>query len=289
MRTIWTQACILARMVKIEHSVFALPFAYLGMLWSAQGWPGWRVFTALTVAMVAVRSFAMAMNRVLDLPFDAKNPRTQNRPLVSGELTLKQTWIFISLCAVIFLGACWFLNSLCLALAPLALVWSALYSLTKRVSFLCHFFLGSVLALAPLAGWLAVEPVLSLAPVLLALGVTLWVGGFDILYACQDVDFDRNEGLHSLPARFGIPTALALSTFAHAVTGVFFLLAGWAAGAGLVFAAVGAVVAIVLLVEHRFISAQDMSRVNFAFFTMNGFVAIFLCVGAVADHVLRSL
>ncbi|GAB1408977.1 putative 4-hydroxybenzoate polyprenyltransferase [Desulfovibrionales bacterium] len=289
MRNFWTQVCILARMVKIEHSIFALPFAYLGMLWSAQGWPGWRVFCALTVAMVAVRSFAMAMNRVLDLPFDAKNPRTQDRPLVSGELTLKEAWIFIGLSALIFLGACWFLNSLCFTLAPLALIWSALYSLTKRVSFLCHFFLGSVLALAPLAGWLAVDPTISLTPVLLALGVTLWVGGFDILYACQDVDFDRSEALHSLPARFGIPTALALSTFAHAVTGVFFLLAGWAAGAGLIFSGVGAVVAAILLVEHRFISATDMSRVNFAFFTMNGFVAIFLCVGAVADQVLRSL
>lgn len=289
MRALWTQVVILARMVKIEHSVFALPFAYLGMLWSAQGWPGWRIFCALTVAMVAVRSFAMAANRVLDLPFDARNPRTQDRPLVSGALTVRQTWIFIAVCALIFVGACWFLNPLCLALAPLALIWSAAYSLTKRVTFLCHFFLGSVLALAPLAGWLAVQPTLSLTPVLLALGVLFWVGGFDILYACQDVDFDRAEGLHSLPAKCGVPTALAISTFAHAVTGIFFLLSGWAAGAGLVFAAVGAIVAVILLVEHRFISAEDMSRVNFAFFTMNGFVALCIFGGAVADHLLTRI
>lgn len=289
MRTIWTRAVILARMVKLEHSVFALPFAYLGMLWAAQGWPGWRIFCALTVAMVAVRSFAMAMNRVLDLPFDAKNPRTQRRPLVSGELTLRQTWIFIAVCAAVFMTACWFLNPLCLTLAPLALGWSALYSLTKRFTFLCHFFLGSVLSLAPLAGWLAVQPTLSLAPVLLALGVIFWVAGFDILYACQDMDFDRAEGLHSLPARYGVSTALTLSTFAHAVTGIFFLLSGWAAGAGLIFGAVGVIVAAILLFEHRFISAEDMRRVNFAFFTMNGFVAIFVCVGAVADHLMTSM
>lgn len=286
MRQIWKTTVLLARMVKIEHSIFALPFAYLGMIWAAGGWPGWRVFAALTVAMIAVRSFAMAMNRVLDLRFDAKNPRTQNRPLVTGELTLGQTLVFIGTCAAIFVAACWGLNPLCLALSPFALLWSALYSLTKRVSALCHFFLGSVLGLAPLAGWFAVTPHIALTPVLVALGVILWVGGFDILYACQDVAFDRQEGLHSLPARLGVSTALALSTFAHAVAGIFFLLAGWAAGAGPIFAGAAALVAVVLLWEHRLISAEDMSRVNFAFFTMNGFVAVFVFAGAVVDLML---
>ena len=284
---IWRKTVLLARMVKIEHSIFALPFAFLGMLWAAGGWPGWKVFIPLTVAMVAVRSFAMAVNRLVDLPIDAKNPRTLSRPLVRGELHVFETGVFIAASAVVFIVACWLLNPLCLALSPLALIWSGLYSYTKRFTPLCHFFLGSVLGLAPLAGWLAVSPVVQLAPVLLALGVTLWVGGFDILYACQDVEFDRVEGLHSLPANAGVPAALALSTFSHAVTGVFFLLAGWAAGAGLIYAGVCAAVAVILLFEHRLISAHDMSRVNLAFFTMNGFVAVFLFAGAVVDTAFK--
>lgn len=283
MHNIWRATVLFARMVKIEHSVFALPFAYLGMMWAADGWPGSRVFIALSVAMVAVRSFAMAMNRVLDLPFDRKNPRTAARPLVTGELTVTQTGIFIALCAILFLAACWALNPLCLALAPVALFWSAAYSLTKRFTTLCHFVLGSVLGLAPLAGWLAFSPAISLPPALLACGVTLWVGGFDILYSCQDVAFDRQQGLHSLPARLGVPTALALSTFAHALTGVFFLLAGWSVGAGGVFFGTALVVWGVLLYEHRLIAADDMSRVNFAFFTMNGFVAVAVFIGALCD------
>jgi 4-hydroxybenzoate polyprenyltransferase len=287
MLSMWRKTVLLARMVKIEHSIFALPFAYLGMTWAAGGWPGWEIFLALTVAMVAVRSFAMAVNRLADLPFDMKNPRTQTRPLVTGELNVFETLVFIAVSALVFVGACWQLNALCLALSPLALVWSAMYSYTKRFTSLCHFFLGTVLGLAPLAGWLAVSPEIALAPVLLALGVTFWVGGFDILYACQDAEFDQNEGLHSLPAGNGVPIALALSTFSHVVTALFFLLAGWAAGAGIVYTGFCLAVAAILLFEHRLISADDLSRVNLAFFTLNGFVAVFLFAGAVIDTALR--
>ena len=143
-----------------------------------------------------------------------------------------------------------------------------------------------MLGLAPLAGWLAVTPLLTLPAVLLGIGVVFWVGGFDILYACQDADFDRREGLHSLPAALGLPTSLALSTFSHVVAGLMFLLAGWAAGAGLVYTGCALAVWMVLLAEHRLISAEDLSRVNLAFFTMNGFVAVFLFAGAVVDTVL---
>ncbi len=287
MLSVWRKTVLLARMVKIEHSIFALPFAYLGMIWAAGGWPGWKIFLTLTLAMVAVRSFAMAVNRLADLPIDSRNPRTLTRPLVTGEVGVLETRVFIAASAFVFIAACALLNPLCLALSPLALLWSALYSFTKRFTRLCHFFLGSVLGLAPLAGWLAVSPVVEPAPVLLGLGVTFWVGGFDILYACQDVDFDRAENLHSLPAANGVPTALALSTFSHAVTALFFLLAGWAAGAGLIYAGVCLVVAAILQFEHRLISPDDMSRVNLAFFTMNGFVAVFLFAGAVLDTALR--
>jgi 4-hydroxybenzoate polyprenyltransferase len=140
MISIWRKSVLLARMVKIEHSIFALPFAYLGMIWAAGGWPGWKIFLALTVAMVAVRSFAMAVNRIADLSIDSKNPRTVDRPLVTGELRVSETRVFISVSALVFVGACGQLNSLCLALSPLALAWSALYSYTKRFTALCHFF-----------------------------------------------------------------------------------------------------------------------------------------------------
>ncbi|WP_029897311.1 UbiA-like polyprenyltransferase [Desulfohalovibrio reitneri] len=272
-----------ARMVKIEHSVFALPFAYTGLFWSADGWPGWRAFLLVTLAMVAVRSFAMAFNRIADLPFDRDNPRTRDRPLVTGEMSLHGAWVLTVTCAAVFVAACWSINPLVFTLSPIALVIAGGYSLTKRFTWLCHFVLGATLGLAPLGGWLAVQPAFAPAPVVLALGVTFWVAGFDILYAAQDIGFDRERGLNSLPARFGLGTALALSTFCHVQTGLFFLLAGWTAGAGWLFAGVMAVVALFLALEHLLISERDMSRVNLAFFTVNGVIALAVFAGALAD------
>jgi 4-hydroxybenzoate polyprenyltransferase len=243
---------LVCRMIKIEHSVFALPFAYTGLLLASKGKPPLVPFLALTVGMVAVRSFAMTFNRLADLSIDRQNPRTRTRPLVTGELGLPFTWTFLAATAGVFVAACWALNPLCLALAVPALVWSAFYSLTKRFTWMCHFALGSVLGLAPLAGWLAVDPrfgVNALPALLLFCGVTCWVAGFDILYACQDEDFDRGQGLWSIPARFGT------------------------------VAAMGAI----LWYEHRIISPDDLTRVNTAFFTLNGVVAVGMFLGAALD------
>lgn len=272
----------ICRMIKIEHSIFALPFAFAGAFIASGGIPAWKPFVLLTIAMVAVRSFAMAFNRVVDLPFDRRNPRTQNRPLVTGEITRLQTWAFIVVMAVVFVLACAGLNRLCLMLSPLALGISALYSVMKRFTWLCHFVLGAVLGLAPLAGWLSVDPVFTLPAVLLFWGVLFWVAGFDILYSCQDTAFDIEVGLHSVPARFGIPTALVISTFCHVNTVVFFLLAGWAAGLSWAWYPVWAIVSLVLVLEHRLIRADDLSRVNMAFFTLNGVVSIVVFAGIVA-------
>jgi 4-hydroxybenzoate polyprenyltransferase len=283
-RSILEKTGVFFRMVKIEHSIFALPFAYLGLFWAAGGWPGGQPFWLLTLAMVAVRSFAMAFNRLADLSIDRCNPRTTDRPLVTGELSRGQTGVLLVICAALFVGACAGLNTLCLYLSVPALAWSAMYSFTKRFTVLCHYFLGSVLALAPLAGWLAVNPAqLSLGPVLLALGVMFWVAGFDILYACQDADFDRTRELYSIPSRLGIRTALALSTFSHVNTVMLFGLAGWAMHTGPVFWLGWAVVSTVILAEHRLIFENDLSRVNFAFFTMNGFVALFFFLASLLD------
>lgn len=270
-------------MVKIEHSVFALPFAYSGAFLAAGGWPGWRVFLLLTLAMIMVRSFAMAVNRILDLRYDRLNPRTQTRQLVTGELSVRFTFLFALGTALVFVLACAGLNTLCLLLAVPALLWSAAYSLTKRFTWLCHFFLGSVLGLAPVAGWIAVDPQFALPAVLLFFGVLFWVAGFDIFYAAQDVEFDRSHGLHSVPAAFGLDTAFALAGFSHAQAALFFLLAGLAASLGWVYLLAWAVVAAVLFWEHRLVSPKDLSRLNMSFFTLNGVVAALLFFGVLLD------
>lgn len=266
-------------MVKIEHSVFALPFAYAGAFISAGGWPGWRVFLLLTLAMVAVRSFAMGWNRLVDLPFDAQNPRTQTRPLVTKELGVGETKVFLAVTALVFIGACAGLNKVCLVLSVPALVFSAFYSYVKRFSWLCHFVLGAVLGLAPIAGWFAYQPSLSPTVLLFFFGVLFWVAGFDILYSCQDVAFDRSVRLHSVPARFGVGPALIISSFCHVNTSLFFLFAGWTAWLGWPYYLVWAVVSGILVWEHTLISEHDMSRVNMAFFTLNGVISVVLFFG----------
>ena len=276
-------AAVLARMVKIEHSIFALPFAYVGMFWAAQGWPGTRIFLLLTIAMVLIRSFAMAFNRLADMGIDAANPRTRKRPLVTGELTVWQTRIFLLVCAAGFLAACWGLNDLCFYLAPYALLWSACYSFAKRFTSLCHYALGSVHFLAPLAGWIAFDPHLTSPAVLLGLGVLFWVAGFDILYSCQDALFDREHGLFSAPSRLGIPTSLVVSTFSHVNTVLFFGLAGWVYGTGWIYCVAWGVISVILLVEHMLIREDDLSRITMAFFTLNGVVALAFLSGVLLD------
>lgn len=281
--TIRREFFLFARLVKLEHSVFALPFAYIGVFLAAGGWPGWKTFLFLTLAMVAIRSFAMAINRLADEKFDRQNPRTQDRPLVTGQIARPKAWMMTVGAGIVFVLSCAGLNMVCVYLSPVALLWSGLYSYSKRVTWLCHFWLGTVLGLAPLGGWLAETSSLSLSAVLFFLGVTFWVAGFDILYACQDVDFDTQVGLKSLPARFGIPCALLLSTFSHVNASVFFLVAGWAAGLGWIYGLVWLAVSIVLLWEHYLVRADDLDRLNLAFFTMNGIIAVVLCAGVLAD------
>ncbi|WP_457570704.1 4-hydroxybenzoate octaprenyltransferase [Desulfovulcanus sp.] len=278
---------ILARMVKIEHSVFALPFAYIGLFWAAHGWPGLTKFLALTLAMVAVRSFAMAFNRLADLKFDVQNERTRTRPLVTGEISIKATIVFILFCALIFVGACALLNRICLYLSPIALLWSAFYSYSKRFTWLCHYILGSVLGLAPIAGWIAYRPEFNLIPFLVSLGVLFWVAGFDILYAAQDVDFDRSQNLKSIPARFGLEPAFGYAAFSHVNTVIFLGLAGLAYGAQWIYFVAWAIVSLILVVEHFIISPDDLSRINLSFFTLNGIVSMVLLAGVLGDLFLK--
>ncbi len=271
----------ICRMIKIEHAVFALPFALGGAFLAARGLPPLGAIFWLVVAMTAVRSFAMTFNRVADLRFDRQNPRTQKRQLVTGEITVRQARVFIIVCAAVFVFACAMLNSVCLALSPLALFMSAGYSLLKRFTWLCHFGLGCVHALSPFAGRLSVDPTFDFAILLFACGVIFWLAGFDILYSCQDADFDRSIGLHSVPARFGIAGALVISSFCHVNTALFFLLAGMQAGLGPGWYAVWAGISGVLLWEHTLVKADDLSRVTMAFFTLNGFIALAFLPGII--------
>lgn len=280
------QIRLMARMIKIEHSIFALPFAYIGLFLAAQGWPGAATFGLLTLAMVAVRSFAMLINRLVDLPFDRHNPRTMDRPLVTGEIGIFGAIVASVVCAAVFLAAAAGLNALCFKLAPFALLWSAGYSVAKRFTWLTHFWLGSVLGLAPVAGWIAFDPVLVPTAGLYFLGVLFWVAGFDILYSCQDVAVDRFMGLHSIPARFGVAPALHLACFSHVTASLFFLMAGWTAGLGGIYFATWALVSGLLLSEHRLIAPDDLRRINVAFFTFNGLIAILLGLSVVWETLL---
>lgn len=279
---------VVCRMIKIEHSVFALPFAYTGAFLAAGGWPGLFNLIVLTVAMVAVRSFAMAFNRYADLDIDMANPRTHDRPLVTGELSAHFTLAFIIGTGVVFVAMCALMNPLCLKLSPLALGLSAFYSYCKRFTYWCHYVLGAVLGLAPVAGWLSVDPTFTLPAALYFSGVTMWVAGFDLLYACQDAEFDRQQGLWSIPARLGIPAALGISTLSHLNAAAFFLLAGWAAGLGWIYFMVAGAVCLVLLAEHLLVTPDDMSRVNVAFFTLNGVIAVILFLGVLLDLFLSA-
>jgi 4-hydroxybenzoate polyprenyltransferase len=265
-------------MIKFEHSVFALPFALTGALLAARftsnGWPTWRQLLWIIVAMVAARSAAMAINRIADLPYDKENPRTAQRALATGALTVSFAWIF-TLCAIAaFLVAAWQLSPLALKLAPVALFILFFYSFTKRFTNWSHLFLGLALGISPAAAWIAITGSLDLRMLILCAAVTLWVGGFDVLYACQDVDFDRRAGLFSIPKRFGIANALLLARIMH--VGVVALLSWLAASFALPWPAwLGIVVVATLLTyEHSLVKANDLSKLDAAFFTMNGYISI---------------
>jgi 4-hydroxybenzoate polyprenyltransferase len=266
-------------MIKFEHSVFALPFALLGALLAANGWPRWPVLGWIVVAMIGARSAAMTFNRIVDRKLDALNPRTRGRALAAGTLPLRFAWGFLAASAALFELAAWRLNPLCLALSPLALGWVLAYSYTKRFTWLSHWVLGAGLGIAPAAAWIAVRGSLAPRILLLSGAVTLWVAGFDLLYACQDVDFDRaRPELYSVPKRIGVSATLRLARLCHMA--MFGLLVGllWVSGLG-VLAWVGlAGVAALLVYEHALLAPDDLSRMNAAFFTVNGYIGVLLLV-----------
>ena len=279
MSTVIKNTRLTLEMIKIEHTLFALPFAFLGAVLAANGLPTLRQILWIIVAMVGARSAAMAFNRIADRNIDARNPRTATRAIPAGLLSVGFVWAFTLVSAAVFLFAAAMLNRLTLLLAPVALASVLLYSFTKRWTQFSHIVLGWCLSIAPTGAWIAVRGEIGSAiPLLLSLVVLLWTAGFDVLYACQDYDFDRREGLRSIPARVGIARALWIARALHA--GAFLTLV-WLyvlTGLGpLAFAGVIATGAL-LVYQHRLVRADDLGRLNAAFFTTNAFVSVILLV-----------
>jgi 4-hydroxybenzoate polyprenyltransferase len=278
---------ITLEMIKWEHSVFALPFALCGAMLAANGLPSIHQLFWIVVAMVTARSAAMAFNRLADAQIDAANPRTQTRALPAGTLTPGFVAVFVTVSCVIFVLAASQLNRLTLALSPVALAVVLLYSYTKRFTRWSHLVLGFALGIAPSAAWIAVRGSFDPRILLLTAAVTFWVGGFDVLYACQDFDFDREAGLHSIPRYFGIPKALWIARLFHVLMLVLLVALVPAFGLGRLAMAGIAAVAALLAYEHSLVSPRDLSKLNAAFFTMNGVIAVVFFAFVAGDRLLK--
>ena len=279
MRNFWNKLVTTLEMIKFEHTLFALPFAFLGAILAAGGLPSAWQIVWITVAMFGARSAAMTFNRIIDIDFDAANPRTANRELPSGKLSIGFAWAFLFVSISIFLLASYLLNWLTFALSPVALLSVLGYSYAKRYTAFAHLLLGWALSISPTAAWIAVRGSIdSEVPILLSLVVFMWTAGFDVMYACQDYEFDKKAGLRSIPARFGIKNSLWIARLFHLQAFIALLLLyvvtelGWPALAGVLL--VGAL----LVYQHTLVSAKNLSRMNAAFFTTNAFVSVILFI-----------
>jgi 4-hydroxybenzoate polyprenyltransferase len=276
------------RMVKFEHTLFALPFALAAAALAARGHgiSVWRVL-GIVVAMAGARTAAMGFNRIADRHFDAKNPRTAGREIPSGQISLAAAWTLTLLATAVFVAAAAALGPLCLALSPVALALLYGYSFTKRFTALCHLFLGLAIAAGPAGAWIAVRGDFGWVPGLLMIAVATWIAGFDVLYALADRDFDRKTGLHSIPARVGVTGALVVSALLHAVSLAALVALIPVAALGVPYV-VGVLVVLVLLVyEHAIVRPSDLSRLDVAFFTLNGYVSVAFLAATLADVLLR--
>lgn len=282
---------IFLEMIKFEHTLFALPFAYMGAVLGSVvvfgHLPSWAQVGWVTLAMVGARTAAMSLNRLIDKSIDAKNPRTKNRAIPAGLLNTAEMILFIAVSFLLLFWATSQLNVLSMQLLPIAVFFLVFYSYTKRFTWLCHVILGMTIALAPLGGWVAVTGQIDLTSLVFYIAVASWTAGFDVIYACQDYDYDRNSGLHSIPSRFGIAAALRIAKGMHVLTalgfGALFFMAdlSWWYFAGLVIAY------LLMYKEHRLVRPDDLSKLNTAFFTMNGVLSVIMFSFTLIDLVVR--
>lgn len=263
-------------MIKFKHTVFALPFAFMGAFLGANGLPDAMVFLWVVLAMVGARTSAMGFNRIVDRKFDSANPRTASRAIPAGAVKLSEAWAMVIIASLLFFFACFQLNDLTLYLSPLALGLCLFYSLTKRFTWLCHLVLGIALAFSPLGGFVAVRGTLVDFPWFLSLGVLFWVTGFDMVYACLDADYDKGAGLFSLPARFGKKGAFRLAGLFHLIAFALFTGTGILMGLNFYYYAGIIVTGCALLYQHLIVNPNDLSRIQMSFFTMNGLISMTL-------------
>ncbi|GEA16450.1 MAG: 4-hydroxybenzoate polyprenyltransferase [Moorella sp. (in: firmicutes)] len=269
---------IFLEMIKFEHTIFALPFAYLGAFLAAGGRPTPAQLGWITLAMIGARTAAMSLNRLIDRHIDALNPRTAGRALPRGLLSVAEVWLYTLLSFGLLFYAAMQLNWLCVQLLPIAVFVLVIYSYTKRWTWACHLVLGLADALAPVGAWVAVRATMDLPAIVLGLGMGSWVAGFDIIYACQDYDFDREYGIHSIPARFGKARALIIARCLHAFAILMLALVGVLLHLGLIYFLGVLLAAVILIYEHRLVSPEDLSRLNLAFLNLNGYLSVLMFV-----------
>ncbi len=274
---------IVLEMIRFSHSVFALPFALIAMLIAAGGWPEPRIVLWIVLACFFARSAAMAFNRLADERIDAANPRTASRALPRGLLTRQFVWLFTIFCIAGFIVSAGMLNRLCLILSPLALVVLLGYSYTKRFTSFSHLVLGLALGIAPVGAWIAVRGSFALTPLVLCAGVLLWVAGFDIIYSCQDYEHDLRAPLFSLPKALGLRAALHVSTALHVIASALFISIYFLGHLGIYYLVASVVAMVLMIYEHALVRPNDLSRVNAAFFTVNGVISIALLGATILD------
>ena len=272
--------------IKIQHTVFALPFAVMSAFIAAGGLPETEKLVWVVMCMVGARSAAMAFNRIIDARFDAKNPRTQGRALPSGRVDTNSYWLFLIVFSLVFIFSAGMLNQLALYLSPLALIIIFFYSLTKRFTVYSHFWLGLAISIAPVGAWVAIREEISFVSLLLGTAVVFWLVGFDILYSCMDVEFDRENNLKSIPQRFGIENALRIAFVSHGLMILFLaVLLQFVDELGILYSGGVIIVAGLLIYEHSLVRPDDLSKINIAFFNMNGIISIGLMFFVIADYV----
>lgn len=286
MKSIFTKISLFLEMIKIEHSVFALPFAYAGLLMAGGKWPGAFIFFWVTVAMISFRTMAMSLNRLFDRSIDAMNPRTENRALPRRRLSLFWAWFFTVVAFLIFEWSAFQLGGLCLGLSPIPVALALIYPLMKRFTWASHFALGFILGIAPYGAWIAVSGEFAWAPFFLTLGVMTWVAGFDMIYALQDIDFDKAHGLFSFPAKFGRHQTLRVTQVLHGITVLSWAAAGWGSGSGIIYYAGLCVIAYSLVREHRLVRGFGTVKINEAFFAMNAVVSLVFFLATLLDVVI---
>ncbi len=277
---------IILEMIKFEHTIFALPFAIMSAFIAAEGLPPLSKLGWILVAMVGARSCAMAFNRLADAEIDSENPRTAMRAIPAGLITKGAVWVFTLVSAGLLVFAAWRLNPLAFALSPVALAVIMGYSYTKRFTALSHLWLGLALSISPVGAWIAIKGQFDWTPIILCFVVLLWTAGFDIIYACQDVNFDRKHGLHSIPARLGIRWALWVSSALHVVAVMLLFGISLVAELGLFYYIGVGIVVLIFVYEHAIVKPNDLSRVNLAFFTLNGMISLVLMALSIADILL---